>query len=607
MMNSKNNPDIDELESLLFDADSGELDSPGVLRAREILKSSEAARQWFVHDRVLSAAMFLEGSSGLGDEIDLPDDALSRIDPAFSAAGEAQPNAAKLPADKAKSRIPWRMLLAIAATGLLMVWVGRWSVLPNDVQGSSNGNSDLGGQTSIATTGTQTNQNSSASDRSPADHRLVASSSPKQSANSLGQGEPTSQGIALVTRLVDAQWQDSEDSFRVGDAVSPGPMSLKSGFAQIEFFCGATVVLEGPAELEMLSATQARFRHGRLRAQVPPAARGFEILMDEMKVVDLGTEFGISLSPDHADVQVFDGEVEVHRPEHQMKLLEAGQSLSRRRDGSVGDSVTAPNDFIDIETLDVQAESQTTIRRDRWRAYSEKLRRDDRVIAYYAIDDGRSWARKLPCSNLPANPDLAGAIVGAAHVEGRWPGKSAIEFKRPGDRVRVDIPGEFGSLTMACWVKIDSLDRWYNSLFLTDNYERGKPHWQILDTGQLFFSVRVSDENVQQEHREVVSPPFWKPSMSGQWLHLATTHDVHLRRTTHYLNGEMLSEATIPKKQLVVPTRIGKASIGNWSVPTKPDAKFAIRNLNGSIDEFVVFSEALAADEIQQMYENGKP
>ena len=66
--------------------------------------------------------------------------------------------------------------------------------------------------------------------------------------------------------------------------------------------------------------------------------------------------------------------------------------------------------------------------------------------------------RKLRSSIVPRNRDLDGAIVGAKRVAGRWPNKGAIEFKRPGDRVRVDIPGEFESLTFACWVKIDSLD-----------------------------------------------------------------------------------------------------------------------------------------------------
>ena len=77
--------------------------------------------------------------------------------------------------------------------------------------------------------------------------------------------------------------------------------------------------------------------------------------------------------------------------------------------------------------------------------------------------------------------------------------------------------------------------------------------------------------------------------------------------TTHYLNGEVLSRESIPDVQLVRETRIGKASIGNWSLPTRPDSEFAIRNLNGSIDEFALFDVALNAAEIRELYENGKP
>lgn len=173
--------------------------------------------------------------------------------------------------------------------------------------------------------------------------------------------------------------------------------------------------------------------------------------------------------------------------------------------------------------------------------------------------------------------------------------------------MRVSIPGEFHSLSFTCWVRIDSLDRWYNSLFLTDNYQRGEPHWQILDTGQLFFSVRVSRQKGGPEHREVLSPPFWNPTLSGKWLHLATTYDVDTKTTTHYLNGRQLIAESIPLHQLVETTRIGMASIGNWSMPTRPDSNFAIRNLNGRIDEFAIFSAALSAEEVAEMYESGKP
>ena len=200
-----------------------------------------------------------------------------------------------------------------------------------------------------------------------------------------------------------------------------------------------------------------------------------------------------------------------------------------------------------------------------------------------------------------------GRIVGANPASGRWAGKQAYEFKHPGDRIRVQIPGKFSSLSFVCWVRIDSLDRWYNSLFLTDNYQRGEPHWQILNSGQLFFSVRVSQGPGGPEHKEVVSPVFWMPSMSGEWLNLATTYDVEQAQTSHYLNGALLSSDSIPDSKLVKETRIGLASIGNWSAPTKPNQDFAIRNLNGRMDELMIFNSALSAEEIQEIYSNGKP
>ena len=168
-------------------------------------------------------------------------------------------------------------------------------------------------------------------------------------------------------------------------------------------------------------------------------------------------------------------------------------------------------------------------------------------------------------------------------------------------------------MTFACWVKIDSLDRWYNSLFLTDNYNQGEPHWQILDTGQLFFSVRHKADDVDgtpikgRTHQEVLSPSFWNPSLSGRWIHLATTYQSDVGKITHYLNGEVLHEEKIAEDLLVTTTRIGAASICNWSIPIKPDAEYAVRNLNGSMDEFMIFSAALDKKEISEIYENGKP
>ncbi|NND98682.1 MAG: hypothetical protein HKN47_15275 [Pirellulaceae bacterium] len=542
-----------EIEELLDDWSDGELDEQAVEQLRGRLRDDAAARTRYVQWQVLNAALQLEFAAGAPS-----------LDRHADVTVESRP----------RSSMPiWKMFLTIAAGLAIMVLVARWTYL-EWVPGSSG---DVPG-------------------------RAIA----QQRSDDSPSLEPTAQGIALVTRLVDAKWQDGENSVSVGEALTPGRLHLSSGYAQIEFFCGATVVLEGPAEMELISSTAARFLDGRLRAQVPPAARGFEIDVDGMKVVDLGTEFGISVTPDGSDVQVFDGEVELHRPESDKKLVTAGQAFLHG-EGQLTQGVAKPGEFVDLAALDSRAKDQTVQRFERWRAYSKQLRQDPRLIAYYAPDESDRWQRKLHNQAIPIDSELDGAIVGARRVAGRWPDKGALEFKLPGDRVRVNIPGEFRSLTFACWVKIDSLDRWYNSLFLTDNYQSGEPHWQILDTGQLFFSVRPGEQARAMGHREVLSPVFWDPSMSGQWLHLATTYDVDAKTTTHYLNGQLLHQESIPDIQLVPVTRIGMATIGNWSVPTKPDAHFAIRNLNGSLDELVIFQAALSADEIAEMYTSGSP
>ena len=570
---------FDELDQLLQEWELGLLDEKGIARVREILKSDPAARQHYVQMQMLDAALQLEQQSGLTTSITPAEEAGDDWAGSESISKDSPAVGVKL---VRQSTHMSRAVVWFSAAAALLVCV-------------------LGGRLAYLEF-----------DRSQSQPQTAESVD--ADITQIDTEEETSTGIALVTRLVDAVWEDDQRPLAVGDALLPGRLGLAAGYMQVEFFCGATVILEGPAELDLESSMLARVHRGRLRAQVPPAARGFTIDVADMKVVDLGTEFGISVSDFGADVQVFDGEVELHQPTSETRLLTAGQAIVRNATGAYDDSEVTPESFVDIATLESRVRGQQNKRFENWKAWSNKVRTDPRVIAYYACDQQGGWGRRLMSSVEPVSSEADGAIVGARRVQGRWPSKGGLEFKRPGDRVRVQIPGEYGSLTLACWVKIDSLDRMYNSLFLTDSYEKGEPHWQILDTGQLFFSVRPrgDDEpngidNRGPGHRPVISPPFWEPSMSGQWLHLATTYDVEAQTTTHFLNGEELYTEEIPDDQMISTTRVGIASIGNWSEPTKPDAKFAIRNLNGSIDEFVMFSASLAADEIKEMYENGKP
>lgn len=85
---------------------------------------------------------------------------------------------------------------------------------------------------------------------------------------------------------------------------------LESGLAQLRFASGAEVLLEGPARFRVDSAASGTLEFGRLAARVPPRGRGFSVQTPQVKVTDLGTEFGVGVDRDGVtEVHVFSGEV----------------------------------------------------------------------------------------------------------------------------------------------------------------------------------------------------------------------------------------------------------------------------------------------------------
>ena len=130
-----------------------------------------------------------------------------------------------------------------------------------------------------------------------------------------------------------------------------------------------------------------------------------------------------------------------------------------------------------------------------------------------------------------------------------------------------------------------------------------------MNDGRLFFSVKKQDGAPGKDNDKHIaySPSFWNPSLSGKWFQIATVYNVDEKTTTHYVNGEVVSKDRIPDQYVVETVKIGNASIGNWNEPTRADPKFALRNLNGAIDEFAIFNQALSSSEIADLYQKGRP
>lgn len=428
--------------------------------------------------------------------------------------------------------------------------------------------------------------------------------------------ETTMQGYAVIRRVLQPQWAKGEPPHRSGDLLAGGAVRLESGLMQIDFFCGATVIVQGPAELDITSAWGATCRSGQLRAVVPPAARGFRIRTAQGEVEDLGTEFALSVRPDDSQVRVLEGKVIVHPKTGAAREVLDGGAMQLKPDGlqaMLTDAQFTSAGLSDIRSGDADRERRAFAQ---WEHHSNSLRRDPRLIAYYPMS-AADWSettlhdRALHTDgSLPADAILLGF---ASRLPGRFDQqKSALDVKRPDARARVHIPGEFSAFTFTAWVRIDNLSRLYNALFMGDDYNTGEPHWQIREDGKLMLSVMVDDTQPPPDHsarglhRVYYSPSFWQESMSGKWLHLASTYDPVKREVAHFINGKELSRERIPDKFHISTLRIGAAEIGSWGLPFKAnDAQFAVRNLNGRMDELAIFKAALTAEEVKAMYDAG--
>jgi hypothetical protein len=121
--------------------------------------------------------------------------------------------------------------------------------------------------------------------------------------------------VARVTGVTDCVWPPGEERLKFGDTLRPGErLRLVRGVLQLTYETGAKVVVEGPADMVMTTGIEAKLSSGKIAAAVPRFARGYTIVTPTAEVVDLGTEFGISVDGSgDSEIHVFDGDV-VTRP-----------------------------------------------------------------------------------------------------------------------------------------------------------------------------------------------------------------------------------------------------------------------------------------------------
>ena len=401
-------------------------------------------------------------------------------------------------------------------------------------------------------------------------------------------------GVAVLSRSVGVEWADGVMR-SPGAVLAPGTLRLNSGAALVEFFGGARLVVEGPAEVRLVSAGEAFLEFGKINAHVPPQARGFTVASPGVKVVDFGTDFGLASRRDAApEVHVFTGEVEIASSTQAVRALHEGEAV--RIQGGAWQTIPVLRESFLAESELVRRDA--AFARERmaaWRESHRMLSADPAAVLHFVSEETDSPESGVMNQAANASPQTRGSIVGGATAEGRWPGKGALQFRSQGDRVRLTAPEPMQAVTLIAWVRVDSLPRAQNVLLAADSEEPGALHWHLTRDGQLRLEIARNLGRPQADWEAVNSAPFVTSERIGQWLMLATTFDG--KRISHFGNGRPIgSGASFTPPAL----HIASAELGNWRGATQ-------RQLTAAMDEFVILSRAMTAEEIQDVFESGKP
>ena len=139
--------------------------------------------------------------------------------------------------------------------------------------------------------------------------------------------------VATITALNSAQWSPLSTGTKVLSQWAVGDrLRLRSGSAELTFDAGAQITVFGPADIEITSPTSIRCLRGRVTTLVDKRGRGFSIETPQAKVVDLGTQFGLSISDEgETEVVVFQGAVDLTSRRSQREATSAVAEWNKAR------------------------------------------------------------------------------------------------------------------------------------------------------------------------------------------------------------------------------------------------------------------------------------
>jgi hypothetical protein len=172
---------------------------------------------------------------------------------------------------------------------------------------------------------------------------------------------------ARVVNVSNVQWSPGAKAYDEWSFVDAGDtLRIERGLVNLFLDNGAELLIEGPADVDIVSLKKVFARKGKLAARVSPSAIGFSIETPHANVIDRGTSFGLSVDENsRTDVVVYEGMVDLDvlgKNAPARRRLARGEALSVNRAGELSRITTVEStNFLEPPQVRAAGENAKTV------------------------------------------------------------------------------------------------------------------------------------------------------------------------------------------------------------------------------------------------------
>lgn len=408
--------------------------------------------------------------------------------------------------------------------------------------------------------------------------------------------------VARLTISDETEWDG--DPLDEGDWLTPGRRTLIAGNAEITFDSGARVILQAPADLELVTGHHAKLHRGKCVSHIPNQAAGFQLSTPSSIFDDQDSSFFVAVDEEGTtEVRVLEGILEAGPRSHQdlVRTLRDNQAL-RLTDSTILDQSQIRHVSTQIESELPASERAIPSRYVHW-SFDDAIPTN---IPESGIHPGAPFPAKVEL--IPKAPPYASAEF----IDGKF--GEAVYLDGQGAVLATKFPGVAGSeaRTVAFWVRVPPnvpLNNAYSMVsWGASPIQGGK--WQIAWNKGVFEEANntlVGAIRTEFAGGWVIGATDLR---DGRWHHVVSVFlggksaDVatHVR---HYIDGRL--EPVTSFKNKVIDTNVSAPDSLPTYIGQRMEEAPYVASFKGAIDELYIFPAALTPGQIENLYRENSP